>query len=409
MAKYILFFSLISPVFIDAAAISIIVVILCIYAWGLSSWQISKGLFSLIFPLLLIMLVGLHGLINHPLNDVLKDIWYYGHAVPVIILGFLLAQKIRDIKSLLLITLLAAVFSSLAHLFVVFTSANLEASVTDIRAEAGTGYYISALGLAIIIACHHYSIRLSSSWRWVSLASAMIISLSLYYSFSRTFLGVFLLLMLVLFGYLGKASWKTFLMLVFSGVMVVFIFLGSEMTSESNKTFLDKILGSLDEISVSDYSRQSDINAHWRGFEAHKAFKTYLSGDVINYYVGQGFGAMIDLEIYMTLGGREFRFIPITHNAYPAILVKTGILGLFLYLYFIWNIIRNSRKLVLSDDKSVLLVSKMLEGIAWSVLMTTFVVAGLYSKLTLFPAAMLIGVFYFYLQSACTKFDAVSQ
>lgn len=398
MGKYILFFSLVSPVFVSAELMSVIVAILCLFMWGLSSWRVPSGLFSLVFPLLLIVLVGLHGVVGHPVYDVVKDVWYYGKPIPTIILGFLLAQNIKNVRSVLLIVILASVFSSLAHLYdVVF--ADLEASVADIRAEVGSGYYVSVVGLAIIIACHHYSIRFYNSWKLVALGAAIINFASLYYSFSRTLLGVFLLMMLILYGYLGKANWKAGLMLLVGVFLVVFIFPGGEMKTGDDKTFLDKIMGSLDEISVSDYTNQSDINAHWRGFEAHKAFKTYLNGDVTSYYVGQGFGAMIDLEMYMILGEQEFRFIPITHNAFPAILVKTGVLGLFLYLYFIWNVINRSRKLALSDDKSVLLISKILEGIAWSILMTTFVISGLYAKSELFPAVILIGVFCFFLVS----------
>jgi hypothetical protein len=85
-----------------------------------------------------------------------------------------------------------------------------------------------------------------------------------------------------------------------------------------------------------------DLNAKYRAFEALAALNTYLAGGGWNLLFGNGFGKMVDLGTLMTLGlpGKQtdFQYIPILHNGYLYLLVKTGLVGFLLYASFlVWT------------------------------------------------------------------------
>ncbi|MTI30973.1 hypothetical protein [Xanthovirga aplysinae] len=82
-----------------------------------------------------------------------------------------------------------------------------------------------------------------------------------------------------------------------------------------------------------DYKTQSEINQNWRGYEAGRAILGLKEKGFLSILFGNGFGALIDLGLEMSLGGEMHQYIPILHNGYIYLMFKTGLLGLLFYVF----------------------------------------------------------------------------
>ncbi|MGC3977978.1 MAG: hypothetical protein QM751_06935 [Paludibacteraceae bacterium] len=67
------------------------------------------------------------------------------------------------------------------------------------------------------------------------------------------------------------------------------------------------------------------------------AIDTYADGNFLELFFGKGLGQLIDLKMYIELAGTDWRYIPVLHNGYAYILVKTGIIGVLFFVIFYFN------------------------------------------------------------------------
>jgi hypothetical protein len=167
-------------------------------------------------------------------------------------------------------------------------------------------------------------------------------------------------------------------------------------------TFSDKILYSLQELRIADYSERADINRNWRGFESYRALQTFKSGSPARQLFGQGFGTNVDLGFTMTIAGEEFERIPVLHNGYMYLLVKTGVAGLVAYLFYLLLIFRTGAHLSRSHDPEARFCGFMLVTLALIILGCTLVISGMFNKSWVFPAILLLGLLMGYRKSLST-------
>ncbi|MDA3834317.1 MAG: hypothetical protein PF495_13105, partial [Spirochaetales bacterium] len=156
-------------------------------------------------------------------------------------------------------------------------------------------------------------------------------------------------------------------------------------------TFISKSLSSLSEIFISVYSSEQEINLHWRGYESYMGTQVYSSGNIFNLIAGRGLGYLTDIGFYIKLGDESHRYIPVFHNGYIYLLVKTGIAGLLLYLIFLFRIIRFATAMDSGYGIYATLASRIIVGLIIILILTTVFIAGLFNKSTLTPAIILIG------------------
>ena len=107
---------------------------------------------------------------------------------------------------------------------------------------------------------------------------------------------------------------------------------------------------------------------------------------------GGGFGSLVDLGFAMQLGpGQEFQFIPVLHNGYMYLLVKTGFLGLTWFVLFIVQNLFTGLRVI----RSKILEARMAGLIIlWSCLVFLFtqgVITGIYNKAGLAPNLLILG------------------
>lgn len=402
LASGFLFAAVFAPVILPAEAISGLLFVFTVFYVSASGLRFPRKLLYFIAPMLLFILFGLLGLFKNAPYDVFKDVWYAGKSVLALMAGYMLMPVIKDLRGLIKVFLWAATLSALFHLakFIIDPSL-LSASVNELREGAGKGFFISVLAVSLVAACQHFRLEVfRRPWTvWLIMALSLT---SLAMSFSRTFWLSLAVMLISVYGLLTLRNMKR-LMVLFALIALAGILVMTAPESEQtgpNATLRGKMAYSIKEVMVSNYRSMADINQNWRGYESFRAVITYLSGSEVQYATGRGFGTMVDLGIYIRLGGDEkFRFIPTLHNGYMYILVKTGVIGLLIYAYFLLKFLLHGREGEKSEDDELRFASRLVVALTLVLVATTFVIAGFFNKITLHPALVLLGALLYYIQA----------
>jgi len=152
------------------------------------------------------------------------------------------------------------------------------------------------------------------------------------------------------------------------------------------------------EIDLNDHAKLWD---HWRAYEAYCAFQD-LNKSSINYVAGKGFGALIDLKFSAPISSEgTVRYIPILHNGYIFILYKTGVLGLILYLFFLFTLYFQAYKKTQSLE--VKNFSNLVSATSLYLIFSSLIITGLYNLQE--ETAMFLGVFLFLKSNSKINFN----
>jgi hypothetical protein len=148
----------------------------------------------------------------------------------------------------------------------------------------------------------------------------------------------------------------------------------------------------LEELEVKEHGTLAQINKNWRGHESARGIATWESGNPLQRIVGQGFGKSVDIGLFINLSVKEkSRYIPILHNGYVYLLVKTGVLGLAAYLWALTYMavigVRHAR----FEDPQVAALGRLLVALVLVFAVTTVAISGLFNKRELVPLAMFAG------------------
>ena len=357
-----------------------------------SNW--SPRVILVIGVFLLMIVIGLTHAIGNTTYNIFKDVWYFGYAGAVIVVGYLFGSLLGNRNQIYSAFLVLGVITAAIHLIPFFVSPTL---ITEpglqIRAVAGTGYY--AVCIAIVLGL--YRLRDASRIGRVFILLAMTLcAISMVLSFSRTMYIVFTILMLSFFGWLdvlrhASVRWGAAVLLI---GMTALVQLSPPSYLPAKPTFMEKTLHSLQEIRIKDYSSFEDINTNWRGFETARAIESYATGRPDEWLLGRGFGHLVDLGFYMNLSHREdeaTRYIPILHNGYAYLLVKTGLVGLLAYLVFLWWLIKIGSREAALPSREFISEGRLIAALAVIVLLTTSLISGLFNLSDFVPLEILLG------------------
>jgi O-antigen ligase len=211
-------------------------------------------------------------------------------------------------------------------------------------------------------------------------------------SFSRT--DYFLLLVMILIPLITKSIYilKIYWLTVFVVVLIIFggFFIKVESSAIEEDTFQSKINHSFNEILVQDYETSFEISQNWRGYEAFLGLTKFSEGNFIEILVGQGFGTVVYTPNWIFNGEMDsLDVLPMFHNGFITVLLKTGLIGLFFFFLFLFKLLKVSLKVsVLSFSKLEKLTTMLLQAAVFTVLLLTFVVHGIFTTTT--PVLLLI-------------------
>jgi hypothetical protein len=367
--------------------------IVWITLFGVSPFRISRHLLRSIFLPIAIFAIAAAGAFQNTLADALKDAWYLLNPIFILISGYLIAREKRRKDDLLAAFVVASFILSAIYIgrFIYNASWTL-GSVENLRRVNGDVYVVSFVTPLIVMLAriHRYPLGLLDRYKTFVKITVVLCCISLVLSFSRTF---WLSAILSIFLAVKTSPVKKAITAVLLVAGLIFFSLASEQaTGPRGGGISDKIAGSAQELAIRNYDDITDINANWRGYESFMALTTFINGTPANWLFGFGMGKLVDIGFVMYLNEDGIRYIPIFHNGYIYLLIKSGIVGTALYLIFLASLIKRGMKLSRSASPSSAFYAHLLVITSVVLGVTTFVVAGFYSKFLTLPIIFILGV-----------------
>ncbi len=361
---------------IQAIALGIaLVIILLPMDQQVTAIKMARLFLFLMLPVVLGLLVGFE-------NDtylIFKDFYYFTIPLLFITAGIVMACRLT-IDQFLKTLIYAGVITSIVVTCISISYIGFGALTDPYSAHYAMGI-VGTPGPPVALACllltRKFNIRLFRPL-WFNVFTAINV-MGIYMFASRTYLIITLCFLLLLIADRVKRLWipPVILLLVIAFTLIPF----DALKVNSDGTFMGKILGSFSEVSIGQYTSEQDINMQYRGYESFMALKGYTEGDTKNWIFG-GLGKLIDLKTFVRLGeDTDFQFIPVLHNGWLYILVKTGIIGIIVYAaVFLSLIIINWRKYADSSSPPIIrLFSALAVGCIISLLLTNYIVTAFFN------------------------------
>jgi hypothetical protein len=395
---YSLFFLLLGSRFLPPELIggmNAYFLILALMVWISKTQAFPKSLWVVLSCFTGMIAVGMLSGLDNELYPYLKDGWYFITPVATLFVGYCFGAQTPSLRDALRILVIVGVILAIVHLakFVVNPSL-LTMSATEVRSKAGAGDLAVDLTCALLVARigrWRESLAIWPGFGWLAL---VICGASMSLAYSRTSVLVAVIFWMAIRGLMVGPR---FVKLVIVAILAVTVF-GTisnylpQTTEIERKTFTGKVLHSVQELEVDDYLDRQSINDNFRGFETARALKAYVDGGVLGWVVGRGFGHLVDLGLSLVLGEGPLRYIPVLHNGIMYVLVKTGALGLALYLTAFGWLFRLGSRAARSNDLDERFAGHIVQGTVAVSLVTSWLISGPFNKSELVPVLLLLGI-----------------
>jgi hypothetical protein len=361
----------------------------------------SKADFFAVKKTLLLNLIVFIGLIAGFIHLLEYDLYYFGRDIvyfiqaPVfILLGIYLSNSMHDYFLLIKAIVLTSVLITLFKLIELAINPSLIYQLgLQTRYENDLSNPTALLAFIILFYARKFKIKLFNNF-----VDRLIIAVSLFsvmISFSRTF--YILLLILIILAYLNKYKLilKVYWLVVFCALLIIFggLFLNIDSESTMGETLQAKMNHSLDEIIVKDYETSSQIMNNWRGYEAFLGIEKFYKGNFFEILLGQGFGAVVYTPKWI-FGSEENNLgvLPMFHNGFITILLKTGLTGLLIFFLFLYKLLKIFPKITFEKlNNQQQFTTLLLRSSVFTILFQTFVVHGIFTTSIPFSLIILTG------------------
>ena len=338
-------------------------------------------------PVIVIAILGLPlvwGLImsyDENLYNTVQGFFYLSIPLLLILIGYQLS-KYFTIRQYFSNVLVIGIIISLFFIFVAIYRVGFKAFLspyTTARFIIGSGSPACVLSLIISLYSDNFDLQLFKNK--IRKYLSIMISLTAIYLFASRTYWVMLILFILIFGIkIMKNNRLLLVIFLLIGVFIISVnLINSEHSLSFSKSFIFKLTRSFKEISLSDFKTYKEINLNYRGYEAYMSWKSYIAGNFTELVFGHGLGKLVDLDARVFLAGKYWTSVPVLHNGFFYILVKTGALGtIFNLLFFFFFGLVGVRKYRSSDREQQFLAVFVL-ACAISLFMTNFVVCGMFN------------------------------
>jgi len=361
-----------------------------------------KSAIKLLLPFAFLIIIGLLTGIQNSRHDYLRDILIFSRNIVYFISGIALGRFIKNFAQFFRYFIIVGFVASLIHVARIVLHLGDISSLQSIRTIAGFSNSIEGIILSIAV-----SRLLSRKFKEVTgrlkpIQKLMLLftTLSFFLYFSRSLIVLFAVVCLFLCDSIyirrifSRKNRRLFVAVsCFAGLLAI-IYFGSLLLPPHSpvRTLIQKFENIPDEITWNKDrnlgASKGDIQENWRGYEAYQGMLKFDEGNRLQQMFGYGFGARVDLGLIMKLGGKDYEDVPILHNEYVMLLVKTGIVGLLLYLLFLYRLGFGSPKAGEIEIPEVYYSYQMISALSVIMLINTYTGFGL-----LDPANQAIPVF----------------
>ncbi|WP_329806808.1 hypothetical protein [Flavobacterium facile] len=327
---------------------------------------------------------------DHAIFNKVRDITYLLKPIIGLVVGYNFAKKYAGNALIYIIN--CGVFLSIIHLIIILYSilAYKTLSVSEIRHIGGYFNDFEPYVFVLLLFSTKFNIVISKQKRFIYL---IIIATSILSYFSRTNFIQLIILILAVKGFfnLNAKSIKVI------GFTIVFTLVGYALIYNSNPkrkgTFTDEFLYKVKIIPIEAFKTKinqedwKDFNDNFRSFENIKTVNQIFYGGTQAIISGKGIGSTVDIgRVMVNNDNTNVRYYPFLHNAFSTVLLKSGLLGIIIYLLSIYLIAKKT----ISNNIQVNNINKLLLGSGIFLIMSSWVFMGFYLKLD--SKSILIGL-----------------
>ncbi len=306
------------------------------------SKEFLKYLSIFIIIFILAFIVGFY--YDYSIYFIIRDITYLLKPICGLLLGYQLFSK--HIKNPFQFIVYAGVSMAIIHLIfvsygIIFHGAR---NVREIRSHGG--YFNDFEVYTLIILLFNDKINLGFS-KQKTRFFILIMALSSFFYLARTNFIQFVILFAAMKGVLvlnAKTLKIVAYTIVFSLVAYTAIY---QYNPRRNGKGIDEFLYKIKIIPTEAFSTKinrddwKNFNDNYRSYENIRTIQQISTNGTVLF--GEGIGSKVDLKKKVYLGDMFLRHISILHNGYMTVLLKTGIIGLFVYLLSIVFYFRKSK------------------------------------------------------------------
>jgi hypothetical protein len=371
--------------------------ILAAVVWMASRSHLPRAFFEITLPFIAVCVVGLLSGIGADKYLYLKDAWYIVNPVVVIAVGFALYRAKPDLPRGLRAFVLGGTLVGITYIIpFILDPSLLERSASESRDLVGAGHFAPALAFLVMLSGWSDSSKSLRMPRWLVVVCMALCVTATVLSFSRTIALTTALGIPAIYGVFARRA-----LLKISIAVLAFVLLVSAVrltvdvdSSDAKRTFISKLARSIDEMKMQEYFDFKRINERYRGFESARALAAYEASGPARWIVGEGFGAELDLRVWVPGVGR---FVPVLHNGYFYLLFKGGALAVLLFLFALWRMYAVGQQTASDERQSKRVGGRLLQGIALGLGLTTWVISGVFNKLEMYPFLLCAGFLIGYL------------
>lgn len=308
----------------------------------------------------------------------LKDITYMAKPIMGLILGYQLfkGNKLKAVSTLIYIGLLIAIIHIIL-VIIAFISGNAS-TVAILREHCGYFNDFEVYTLIFLLFHKKFNVEISKQRLYLYVIIMMISS---FFYLARTNFIQFIILMVALKGYftITIKSIKVVISVLIATVIgyAVIYNLNPKRDGSGVEQFLYKIKNAPIEPFKTkiDITNWKDINDNYRSYENILTLQQVTEKGVRTIISGEGIGSTVDLKQKMWLQSSFMRYIPFLHNSYMTAFLKSGLLGIFLLLFYIYYLLKNQK----SKIPFVQNINMLLIGTGVFLIISNWVFLGMYN------------------------------
>ena len=319
-----------------------------------------------------------------------RDVTYLLKPIVGLVLGYNFAKKYANNTLIYIVN--CGVFLSIIHIVIVLFAivSHKTLSVSEIRDYAGYFNDFEPYVFILILFASKFNIVISKQKRIIYL---IIVAISILSYLSRTNFIQLIILILAVKGFfnLNVRSIKIIGFTIFAtliGYTLIYNY-----NPKRKGSFTDEFLYKVKIIPIEAFKTKinkddwKDFNDNFRSFENIKTVNQVFYGGTQAVISGKGLGSTVDIGRVMFNNDKtNVRYYPFLHNAFSTIFLKSGLLGIIIYLLSIYLI----SKKIISNDIQVNNLNKLLLGSGIFLIMSSWVFMGFYLKLD--SKSILIGL-----------------
>jgi len=318
---------------------------------------------------------------NESMYNFFRDIAYLLKPIIGILIGYQLYKKCQN--KFFTTVIYTGLLLSCIHLLIVFITFVKFHTISVNLLREYCGYHSDYEVYILILLLFYNKFEINWPKKKVKLFIA-IVSLSSFLYLSRTNFIQLVILFVAMKGYfvLNRKS------LTIVSSVILFVIIGYTAVYQSNpkrsgkgiEAFFYKIKNAPIEPFKTKINKDDwkDFNDNYRSYENILTVKQVSSQGTASVLFGKGLGATVNLgrEVW-TNDGEYIQYIPILHNGFATVFLKSGIFGLFFLLLFIYLLGKPEK----SNLVSVQNLNFILVGTAIFLIVSNWVFMGLYLKL----------------------------